>query len=236
MRHGWPAPGPAPPVRRRDGSEPTMPPPAPRAHERHSDHRQPHARASLGVASRVRPTMRRSPARPRHRCPHRRVEQCWRSSREASSTSRGSSRPPRLGAGHPGGAVRAAAAAALDPRPDGARRALAALRLDGPLAPWAPIGGQAQDDLQRMLLYARPSSWRWRLPPRRRCRRWLEPALALAAFMLVAYALSERLLPGLIELERSGSAAGRLEQPFTYWNAVGIAAALGLHPRRPRRR
>ena len=58
----------------------------------------------------------------------------------------------------------------------------------------------------------------------------------------VAYALSERLLPGLVELERSGSAAGRLEQPFTYWNAAGIAAAVGFllaarvagDPRRPR--
>ena len=107
---------------------------------------------------------------------------------------------------------------------------------------WAPVGSQAQDDLQRMVLYVgffvaaaaflRPGV----------VRSLLEPALALAAFIPVAYALSERLLPGLVELERSGSAAGRLEQPFTYWNAAGIAAAVGFllatrvagDPRRPR--
>ena len=45
---------------------------------------------------------------------------------------------------------------------------------------------------------------------------------------LAAYALSERLLPGIVELERSASAGGRLEQPFTYWNAAGISAAVGF--------
>ena len=46
--------------------------------------------------------------------------------------------------------------------------------------------------------------------------------------MVIGYGLAGRLLPGLIELDRSRSAGGRLEQPITYWNAEGALAALGL--------
>ena len=45
---------------------------------------------------------------------------------------------------------------------------------------------------------------------------------------MVAYGLSERLLPGIVELDRSSAAAGRLEQPLTYWNAYGLVAAIGF--------
>jgi O-Antigen ligase len=93
---------------------------------------------------------------------------------------------------------------------------------------WAPLGGRVQDDLQRLLMYAgfflaciavlRPPG----------PRRILEPAVALGAFVVVAYGLSERLLPGIIELDRSATSAARLEQPLTYWNAMGIVAAVGL--------
>jgi hypothetical protein len=84
------------------------------------------------------------------------------------------------------------------------------------------------DDLQRLLLYvaalASAAAWlRGRSPARA-----VEPALAAGAFVIVAYGLSGRLLPGLIELDRSESAAGRLEQPITYWNAMGLVAAIGL--------
>ena len=93
---------------------------------------------------------------------------------------------------------------------------------------WAPIGGRAQDDLQRLLLYLGflfVATVVLRGPQQ---RRWLEPALVLGAFVVIAYALSERLLPGLIELARSESADGRLEQPISYWNALGLLAAIGL--------
>jgi O-antigen ligase len=93
---------------------------------------------------------------------------------------------------------------------------------------WAPLAGRAQDDLERLLLYlgfffAAITLLRGTTP-----RRWLEPALAFGAFVVIAYALSERLLPGAIELARSSSAAGRLEQPISYWNALGLLAAIGL--------
>jgi hypothetical protein len=45
---------------------------------------------------------------------------------------------------------------------------------------------------------------------------------------VVGYGLSERLLPGLVTLNRSRSAFGRLEQPLTYWNAMGFVAGLGV--------
>ena len=93
---------------------------------------------------------------------------------------------------------------------------------------WAPLGGPAQDDLQRVLLYLGYFIASLAFLRVAGVKRALEPALVLGAFVVVSYALSERLLPGVFELERSSSAAGRLEQPFTYWNAAGIAAAVGF--------
>ena len=93
---------------------------------------------------------------------------------------------------------------------------------------WAPMGNRAQDDSQRLLLYLgfmiagaallRPA---W-------VRRWLEPTVVLGAFAVISYALSERMLPNAIHLAHSRTAAGRLEQPLTYWNAEGLLAAIGL--------
>jgi hypothetical protein len=93
---------------------------------------------------------------------------------------------------------------------------------------WAPLGGRAQDDLQRLLLYLAfftASLALLREPP---VRRWLEPAVALGALTVIGYGLAERVLPGLIEFDRSRTASGRLEQPLTYWNAEGAVAAIGL--------
>ena len=107
---------------------------------------------------------------------------------------------------------------------------------------WAPLGGRAQDDLQRLLLYTGYVIASIAFLRGAGVRRALEPALALGAFVVVAYGLSERLLPELIELDRSTTSDGRLEQPLTYWNAFGIVAAVGLvlavrvagDPERPR--
>jgi hypothetical protein len=40
--------------------------------------------------------------------------------------------------------------------------------------------------------------------------------------------LSDRVLPGIFDLGRSTGAIGRLEQPLTYWNAMGALAAVGV--------
>ena len=49
-----------------------------------------------------------------------------------------------------------------------------------------------------------------------------------ARCVVVGYGLSGRLLPGLVHLAASQTALGRLEQPLTYWNAMGALAAIGL--------
>jgi O-antigen ligase len=92
---------------------------------------------------------------------------------------------------------------------------------------WAPIGGRALDDVQRLALYLGFMVAAIALLRGPGMRRLLEPALALGAFVVVAYGLSERVLPQAIDLANSGSAIGRLEQPLTYWNAMGIVAAVG---------
>jgi O-antigen ligase len=93
---------------------------------------------------------------------------------------------------------------------------------------WAPIPGRAEEDLQRLLLYLAFFAAAVACIRGPATRAWLEPGIVLGIFVVVAYGLSERLLPGVVELSRSASADGRLEQPITYWNAYGIVAALGM--------
>ncbi|MGI8846227.1 MAG: O-antigen ligase family protein [Thermoleophilaceae bacterium] len=128
----------------------------------------------------------------------------------------------------------AAALLADDPLPRGPRvwtavGALAALTLwTGLSYEWAPLGERAQGDLQRLLLYlgtfvAGVGLFRGRL-----ARRFLEPGLAAGTVLVTAYGLGDRLLPGLVTFHHSQSAEGRLEQPLTYWNAMGCLGAVGL--------
>jgi hypothetical protein len=93
---------------------------------------------------------------------------------------------------------------------------------------WAPIGGRAEDDLQRLLLYVGAFFAALAFLRDRAVRPWVEPGVALGALLIALYGLSERLLPGLIELDRSITGSGRLEQPLTYWNALGLVAAVGV--------
>jgi hypothetical protein len=107
---------------------------------------------------------------------------------------------------------------------------------------WAPIVGSAYNAGQLVVMYAgvlvaaslwlaRPAVWPW-----------VEPALALGVLIVIGYGISERLLPGALHFSRSVSAGGRLEQPLTYWNAIGELAAVGFvlcarlagSPHRPR--
>jgi hypothetical protein len=93
---------------------------------------------------------------------------------------------------------------------------------------WAPLEGPALDDAQRVLLYvgalAAATAFLTPVP----AGRLVEPALCAGALVVVGYGMSERFVPGLVELHRSVSAGGRLEQPLTYWNAMGAVAAIGL--------
>jgi O-antigen ligase len=142
---------------------------------------------------------------------------------------------PRLIAGIVVWTVAATAAIAAPeplPRSGPGRMALAGLLLlcawTGVSIAWAPIGGRAQDDLQRLLLYLGFFFSALILLRQPRYRRWLEPALAVGAFAIACYALSARLLPDVVHQHRSVSADGRLEQPLSYWNALGLLAGMGL--------
>jgi hypothetical protein len=93
---------------------------------------------------------------------------------------------------------------------------------------WAPIAGNAHHAGQLTLLYVGALLAAAMLLRVRVAERAVEPALALGASVVICYGISERLLPGLLHLHRSISAQGRLEQPLTYWNAMGELAALGF--------
>ncbi|MFL5894329.1 MAG: O-antigen ligase family protein [Thermoleophilaceae bacterium] len=93
---------------------------------------------------------------------------------------------------------------------------------------WAPLAGPAIGDVQRVLLYLGYVLAAVALFRRRWVARSLEPVLAGGALLVISYGLSERLLPDLVTLDRSVTAGGRLEQPLTYWNAMGALAAIGL--------
>jgi hypothetical protein len=126
-----------------------------------------------------------------------------------------------------------AAVAAPRPLPATAAGRLAIAGLAGLLAwtaisrSWTPQAGPAIADVQRLALYlavliaaAAVLRGRW--------ARAAEPVLAAGAVLVVGYGLSERLLPGLIDLDDSRAALGRLDQPLTYWNAMGALAAMAL--------
>jgi O-Antigen ligase len=92
---------------------------------------------------------------------------------------------------------------------------------------WSPAIGTAYDDGQRVFMYAGmliAATWLLRGP----VLRVLEPAVAAGTVVVIGYGISERLLPWLLSFQRSAAAQGRLEQPLTYWNATGAAAAIGI--------
>lgn len=108
---------------------------------------------------------------------------------------------------------------------------------------WAPIAGSAYAAGQIVFVYLGAALAATLLFQDQMTRRAVEPILAAGTAVVIGYGLSERLLPGLLEFSRSVSAEGRLEQPLTYWNAMGELAAIGLvlcarlagDERRPRR-
>jgi O-Antigen ligase len=93
---------------------------------------------------------------------------------------------------------------------------------------WAPLGGPAVAAVERLVLYSGALILAIGVLREPRALNALEPALAAGATIVIGYGLAGRLLPGIVELARSESAGGRLEQPITYWNAEGALAAIGL--------
>ena len=64
---------------------------------------------------------------------------------------------------------------------------------------WAPLAGPAFADLERLILYTRRAR-RAAIVLLRRIG-WVEPALLATIVAAAVYGLSERLLPGLFELQ-----------------------------------
>ena len=118
------------------------------------------------------------------------------------------------------------------PQAPAPRVALAALALLASWAlistGWAPITGSAYHAGQLVVLYVGVLFAATALLHEPRLGRAVEPALAAGALIVIGYGISARLLPGLLHFQRSITAQGRLEQPLTYWNAMGEVAALGL--------
>ncbi|MEX2412345.1 MAG: hypothetical protein WD399_01670, partial [Thermoleophilaceae bacterium] len=90
---------------------------------------------------------------------------------------------------------------------------------------WAPLAESAREDAVRVALYAAVLPLAIAALRTRAAARGLEPALAALVLVVVGYGLLGQV--GMLDLAASGGADGRLEQPLSYWNAMGALAALG---------
>jgi hypothetical protein len=93
---------------------------------------------------------------------------------------------------------------------------------------WTPTLDPGLADAERVFLYlavlvAAAASLRTRA-----LARAVEPALAAGVLVVCAYALATRLLPELVPSTPGLRAQTRLDQPLTYWNALGALAAMGI--------
>jgi hypothetical protein len=95
-------------------------------------------------------------------------------------------------------------------------------------AGWAPLDDAAWATFERDALYLGALVTAALLLGHRGAARAAEPLLALGALVVVGYGLLGRLLPDLVHAVPSLSAGGRLDQPLTYWNAMGALAAIGV--------
>jgi hypothetical protein len=93
---------------------------------------------------------------------------------------------------------------------------------------WAPLDDPAWATFERDALYLAALVAATALLRPRSVTRVAEPMLLLVALVVVGYGLLGRLVPDIVHAMPSGSAGGRLDQPLTYWNAMGALAAIGL--------
>lgn len=93
---------------------------------------------------------------------------------------------------------------------------------------WSPLPADAADDAQRALLYLGAFVAATAVLRSRAGARAAELALAGGAVVVVGYGVVGRLLPGVVHEATDAVAAGRLDQPLTYWNAMGALAAIGF--------
>jgi hypothetical protein len=118
------------------------------------------------------------------------------------------------------------------PPPGPARAALAGLVLltawTALSVRWAPLRDGAWSTAERDVLYLAALASATLLLRERATARLVEPILALGTVIVIGYGLLGRLLPDVVHVHSSLSAGGRLDQPLTYWNAMGALAAIGI--------
>ncbi|HWH92966.1 MAG TPA: O-antigen ligase family protein [Baekduia sp.] len=95
-------------------------------------------------------------------------------------------------------------------------------------ASWAPLDDPAWATFERDALYLGALVAATALLRGTGGARLAEPVLALGALVTVGYGLLGRLIPDVVHAVSSASAGGRLDQPLTYWNAMGALGAAGL--------
>jgi hypothetical protein len=93
---------------------------------------------------------------------------------------------------------------------------------------WAPLTGPARSEAQIALLYVATVLASSAVFFTRASVRVLEPLTALGMFVVIGYGLANRFFPGFVIEQHTHSSGGRLEQPLTYWNGIGLLAVLGL--------
>ncbi|HTW11126.1 MAG TPA: O-antigen ligase family protein, partial [Solirubrobacteraceae bacterium] len=92
---------------------------------------------------------------------------------------------------------------------------------------WSHAEGPALTEFSRCLLYLLLLALFGSVPRSLALTRWIVRGLALAAVLVCGAGLITRLLPGVWPTQAS-FAADRLSYPLTYWNALGVLAAIGL--------
>jgi hypothetical protein len=92
---------------------------------------------------------------------------------------------------------------------------------------WAPLKDAALGDAERVWLYL-GYALALAMVLRGPVLRWVEPAIAGGATIVAGYALATRLVPKLVPSEHSLAAGARLDQPLTYWNALGLLMAMAI--------
>jgi hypothetical protein len=92
---------------------------------------------------------------------------------------------------------------------------------------WAPLKDAGLGDAERVWLYLGYALGAAILL-RGLVLRWVEPVIAAGATIVAGYALATRLVPKLVPSEHSLAAGARLDQPLTYWNALGLLMAIAI--------
>jgi hypothetical protein len=93
---------------------------------------------------------------------------------------------------------------------------------------WSRIRNLAADETAQLGLYASFFAAALVIVQERSVRRAAPIVLLAGAVAVAGYALAGRLLPDLFPVALSLRAGSRIEQPLTYWNALGLLMTFGM--------